>query len=759
VAVSQTLQLIESNPSVVNNTSQVRILWQSTQTGESFNLNKKTAYYWVSINGGAETPYEIYPYTLPKKTTATILDKTITVPHKDDGSGTISVRTEMATGISAGTVRLSKSLNLATIARASVPTIEKSQIDLEQIVLGQDQYLYTNRKSSTFVHEVFLKRNDGLWHKSIFQNVGDECNLNSVLFSKPVLENCTNSNIYNTELLLRTWSSATEPKYIVGDEIIPISVLIPFHLAEPSITMELSPSHSLGSAFNGLYIQNISKVQASITNSFQHGATLKECILNVGGQSYKSPYLSNLLTAPGNISVVGKVRDSREFVVSKSQTINVIPYSIPSLTNIVCERSDANGVYKDDGTYLHIKCKKVYSPITVNGTPKNTCSLRYSYYKGETLIAQNIEISSGADVDAKIPDVVSDTMSSYTIVLTVTDAIGGTQNYHMPIGTALGTLHLGKDGNKAAFGKYAEEDNLLDNAFDFRTRGDATFDKNLSAKNYSLITETITVEGDKDTYYPVHIWTTQHGNDQPVFLGLGKVLGSRSADWDRNHSNGTSSLSFGWLLRYNGWDGNGFYCRTLYACESYARLLSHIDGLVNAVPGVILYLRGGGATYDITCSVPAEISVHLETTNISSNSSYPTNVSPRTDLGNRGILYANTGAGDISIEDGVYNGWNYRKWYNGNFECWKTAQYSATFNAGSFNTIANIDSAFAFPISFVSKPHLSATSHTQTNWVHSLAQIKYNEQGITELNLQTTPPGVSTPITGELSVHIIGKWK
>jgi hypothetical protein len=456
---------------------------------------------------------------------------------------------------------------------------------------------------------------------------------------------------------------------------------------------------------------------------------------------------------------VGKVTDSREFVVSNSQTINVIPYSIPSLTNIVCERSDANGVYNDDGTYLHIKCKKVYSPITVNGTPKNTCSLRYSYYKGEALIAQNIEISSGADVDEKIPNVVSDTMSSYTIVLTVTDAIGGTQNYHMPIGTALGTLHLGKNGNKAAFGKYAEEDNLLDNAFDFRTRGDATFDKKLSAKSYSLITETITVGGNKDTYYPVHIWTTQHGNDQPVFLGLGKVLGSPSAAWDGNHSNGTSSISFGWLLRYNGWDGNGFYCRTLYACENYARLLSHIDGLVNAVPGVILYLRGGGATYDITCSVPAEISVYLEATNINPNSSYAVNVSPRTDLGNRGILYANTGAGDISIEDGVYNGWNYRKWYNGNFECWKTAQYSATFNAGSFNTIANIGTAFTFPIKFVGKPHLSATSHNQTNWVHSLGQIKYYEEGITELNLQTTPPGVSTPITGELSVHIIGRWK
>ena len=54
MAVSQTLNLYQGTQDAVNNTSKLRILWKSTQSGESHNNNTRTAKYWVSINGGAE---------------------------------------------------------------------------------------------------------------------------------------------------------------------------------------------------------------------------------------------------------------------------------------------------------------------------------------------------------------------------------------------------------------------------------------------------------------------------------------------------------------------------------------------------------------------------------------------------------------------------------------------------------------------------------------------------------------------------------
>ena len=118
MAVSQSLTLTESNIVTSANTSKVRILWQSTQTGESWNGYTKTAKYYVSINGGAETEY-LVNYTLPQNSTATIVDTTITIDHKSDGSGSITVRTWMNTGISVGVVTQTKSLTLTTIPRAS----------------------------------------------------------------------------------------------------------------------------------------------------------------------------------------------------------------------------------------------------------------------------------------------------------------------------------------------------------------------------------------------------------------------------------------------------------------------------------------------------------------------------------------------------------------------------------------------------------------------------------------------------------------
>ena len=86
MAVYQSLTLSQISQNIQNNTSQVRILWESTQTGASHNDNSRTAYYDVSVNGGEVTQYSV-TYTLPANSTKTILDTIITVPHNNDGTG------------------------------------------------------------------------------------------------------------------------------------------------------------------------------------------------------------------------------------------------------------------------------------------------------------------------------------------------------------------------------------------------------------------------------------------------------------------------------------------------------------------------------------------------------------------------------------------------------------------------------------------------------------------------------------------------
>lgn len=121
MAVTQSLSVTEVSGSINTsaNTSKVRILWKSTQTGDSWNGYTRTAKYYVSINGGAEKEY-VVSYTLPQNSTNTIVDTTLTITHKSDGSGSVKVRTWMDTRINAGEIEQTKTLTLTKITKPTV---------------------------------------------------------------------------------------------------------------------------------------------------------------------------------------------------------------------------------------------------------------------------------------------------------------------------------------------------------------------------------------------------------------------------------------------------------------------------------------------------------------------------------------------------------------------------------------------------------------------------------------------------------------
>lgn len=145
MAVYQTLTLTETSVDTLSNTSQVKVVWKSQQTGESHNDNKKSAKYWVSVNG-VKTAYTV-DYTLPAKTTKTILSKTFTVSHAEDGTGSVTVETWMDTAISAGEVEMKKTLTLTPIPRASTIGAADAFIESSAIVV-------VNRKSENYSHSI-----------------------------------------------------------------------------------------------------------------------------------------------------------------------------------------------------------------------------------------------------------------------------------------------------------------------------------------------------------------------------------------------------------------------------------------------------------------------------------------------------------------------------------------------------------------------------------------------------------------------------
>lgn len=247
------------------------------------------------------------------------------------------------------------------------------------------------------------------------------------------------------------WLASVTPANVSVTVTLP--AIIPEAEAKPVVSMTLKPVSSLAETFDGMYIQNLTKVDAELSAESNYGATIDSLQMVIGNAVYGAPYTSGYLTQTGNVAVIGKATDSNGLVGTAEQTINVIPYSKPGITNVVCERCDEQGSPTDSGTYLKIIAKRIYS--SVEG--KNSCVIRYRVNGGSwnTILEGS---ASGDEVDTIISGVVTSTTSSYTIEVGVKDTIGNEASVTKIVPTDYVEFHLREGGKGVAFGGYATKE-------------------------------------------------------------------------------------------------------------------------------------------------------------------------------------------------------------------------------------------------------------------------------------------------------------
>lgn len=433
MAISQSLSVTEVPGSVneTDNTSKVRILWQSTQSGESWNGYTKTAKYYVSINGGIETEYSV-SYTLPQNSTKTIVDTTITVTHKDNGLGTVKVRTWMDTGISAGVVEKSKTLTLTTIARASTLTSASNK------TLGTACSIKWTPLSKSFRYKLkFSLESWSYTTAAIHPNTTSAYTYTGYMLPITVANQLPSAKTGTMTVTLYTYSNSGASTQIGSPSSKTFTVTVPDNTStKPTVSMILNPISSLGSTFSSLYIQGKSKVKATFSGDGKYSAEISSYKMYIGGKSYSSSYQSSYLSTPGIVTVKGRAYDSRGYYGEIEKDITVLPYSKPALlpasgeSSIICARSDADGNLSESGTYLKIKARRNYSKVKADGVQKNFCLIRYryrtesttSFTAWKTLLEKDNTTTDAIDV--MLSEVVSSTETAYVVQVGVIDDIG-----------------------------------------------------------------------------------------------------------------------------------------------------------------------------------------------------------------------------------------------------------------------------------------------------------------------------------------------
>ena len=307
----------------------------------------------------------------------------IRIPHKSDGTLSITISGEGGIdGTSLSSTDCSDTVTLDTIQRASTISSAANK------TLGNTCKIKWYPKSTSFRYK--LKFSLGDWNYTtgaIYPNQTTLYTYEDYTIPLTVANQITDATKETMTVTLYTYSDSGATKQIGAADSDTFTVTVPNNSStKPTVTLELEPVSALADAFSSLYIQGKCKIKAkTFTGTGKYGATIASYSLSVLGKSYSSPYVSDYLETAGTITVTAKVTDSRGYYTEVTKDITVIPYSEPNIlpasgeNSIVCARCYADGTLAADGTYLRIRAKRSYSKLTSGGAQKNFCEIRYRY--------------------------------------------------------------------------------------------------------------------------------------------------------------------------------------------------------------------------------------------------------------------------------------------------------------------------------------------------------------------------------------------
>lgn len=399
---------------------------------------------------------------------------TRTILHNDDGTKSVSISasgsmpsTTLAATSCSGMVKLN------TIPRASTITSVANKS------LGNSCIVAWTPLSKTFRYKLQFSLGGWLYTTDpIHPNTTAAYNYIYDPLPLEVANQLSSAKTGTMKVVLTTYSDSDAKTKVGSSSSKEFTVTVPDNAStKPAVTMSLAPVHfkSLGDAFNSVYIQGKSKVQATLSAEGKYSAKISSYSMEALGKTdTSSPYQSDFLPDSGSVTIKGNATDSRGYIGSATKNITVLPYSKPKIipasgeSAIICARCDKDANLSESGTYLKIKAKRSYSTVTSSGVQKNFCSIRYkykavsatSYSSWVTILASDSVSSDEVETDALLDGALSATQS-YMVQIGVIDTIGEESVTTIIIPTDSIYMCRAGDIDSLGIGEYVEEPNTV----------------------------------------------------------------------------------------------------------------------------------------------------------------------------------------------------------------------------------------------------------------------------------------------------------
>lgn len=399
----------------------------------------------------------------------TLLSGTATVSHNADGSLNMPIEVSINTynSYAPPDKTLTWSWALTKIPRSSSIT------GAGDVELGNACSVKWTPNSASFYYKLQFSLGDWSYTTDVIHpNKTSAYTYADYVIPIEVAEQITEGSSGTMTVKLTTYSdSACETS--IGSDSKTFTVSVPAtDETRPVVEMELTPGIT---PLAGLYLQGLSKVQATLNAEGKLGAGIEGYSLVAEGKSYTDPYLSDYLTTVGELEVTGCAVDSRGITGYVYQKITVLPYSNPKL-KVNAYRCTSDGVYAENGEYLKIEATREYSPVLADGEQRNFCKIQYSY-KAENAegFSEPVEIlgESAQENEVTTSPLLNATFSkstTYMVEVQAVDTVGQSTTVVIRIPSEEVFRHKRPGGKGLGLGGYCEIDDLLDVHWNQRVR-------------------------------------------------------------------------------------------------------------------------------------------------------------------------------------------------------------------------------------------------------------------------------------------------
>ena len=417
-----TASFTENSTNTTNNTSNITCTASLKSSGQSWSssYNSTLVIYWHDNRENYDRQVASVNAKSLSANATLKAEGTINVTHNDDGTLSGYAYAKFTKGGTSAYTPASNNIStnntaLTTIARASVPTLDKTTFNI-----GDTITIYTNRKSTAFTHTVTLYF--GTYSYQIATGVTDSVTFDTSTIANNMYQQIPNASEGVGNVTIETYNGATS----IGNK----NVLFTAKVTNSSPTfneayLDTNATTVAITNNNQQIIRNNSTLQINITNaSAKNYATLSSASVNINGTIYNASFSGSSATfnigtvnLSSNTTAVVTVTDSRGISTNHNLSLIILDWQLP--TAIISLQRE-NNYYSETNINVNADYSSLdnKNTISIKVRDKQTTSSTWSAYttlQDEVTTQLTLDNNYAWDVQVLVEDAIGSTTYNLTL--------------------------------------------------------------------------------------------------------------------------------------------------------------------------------------------------------------------------------------------------------------------------------------------------------------------------------------------------------